>query len=105
MSVSKKSPNDVVSVELSAGQWVTVMASLNHIIRTSIQPAIDKLREAGTDINKLPDEQVTALTGPVIALGVITKAMHEAGQVTYEGNEALGIDAFMKRIEKATGGK
>jgi hypothetical protein len=45
---------------------------------------------------KVPERIRIALTGPLIARGVIVKALHEAGIMTPEANQKLGIDRLMK---------
>src|SRR4051794_16928751 len=92
---------DPVSVEMPARHWVAVMHALNHIITEHLKPKIEEMRAAGIDVKSLPREEITALSGPIIALGNITTAMHAAGQVTDEANEKFGVDKLKEWVRRA----
>src|SRR5438876_1041298 len=84
------SPNEVVAVSLPVRHWITVMASLQLVINDKIIPATQRLKEQGKDENSLSDAETTALSGPFLALGEITKTLHARGHVTDAGNERIG---------------
>jgi hypothetical protein len=99
----------LVQVEMPATHWAAVMTMLQIGIEVSVAPRIEELRRKGGDFDKLVESleegEALALSAPAIALGVITKAMHEAGEVTDEGNARLGIDALMKAAEESRQGR
>lgn len=105
--MSKEEPKDrkVVQVELADAQWVVVLAILDGFIKDRLEPKLEKLRKLGTLPSDISPENRTALAGPLIARGVIVKALHEAGVMKPEANDALGIDALMKRAQKYLDGQ
>ncbi len=89
-----------IRVELAGRQWITVLAVLDKFIETKLAPKLQELHKRGAKPSDVPEHLRTVLTGPIIAQGVIVKALHEAGIMTPEANEKLGIDKLMKLAQQ-----
>ena len=90
----------LIKVELAGRQWITVLAILDHFVQTKLVPQFQDLQKRRARPGDVPEHIRTALTGPLIARGVIVKALHEAGIMTPEANQELGIDRLMKPAQQ-----
>jgi hypothetical protein len=100
--MSKQQENEwkPIRVELAGRQWVAVLGIIDGFVETTIGPQLRELQKRGARPSDVPEHLRTALTAPVIARGVIVKALHEAGIMTPEANQKFGIDNLMKLAQQ-----
>jgi len=98
MSISD--PEREISIPLPEKYWVIVLAMLEDYVQRAAIPKLEALQKSGKDYRKLPPEEITSLVGPILARGIIVKQLSEAGVMTPEANEKVGIDKFTAMAEK-----
>ena len=99
MSEAKSNPEQLVSIALPDKYWVVLLAMLQDYTRTAA-PRLKELQAQGDAFKKLAPGDVTALVGPIIARGMIVKALTEAGVSTKEAEDAVGVDRLMEMAKR-----
>ena len=90
MSEAKSNPEQLVSIALPDKYWVVLLALLGDYISRTAAPRLKELAQ----------EDVTALVGPIIARGMIVKALTKAGVTTNEADDAVGVDRLMEMAKR-----
>ena len=85
-----------ISIELPAKYWVIILSLLNRFISTKAAKEVERLNKEGKSPEDLSDTEQALIAGPIVAQGIIIKALTEAGVMTPEANKQLGIDSMME---------
>jgi hypothetical protein len=100
MSTSEASEQKDISVTLPDRHWVVILALLQDYIDGTSMPRLEELKEKGIDPETLSREEITALTGPLLARGLIVKELVNHGVMKPEVADHL--DELMELAKKQT---